>query len=676
MKRIVIDIETRSDIDIGDAGSYRYAMSPEFRILLFGFKIDDAPRVVVDLASGEKIPNLIIEALESGYDWENPQERVTFVAHNAQFEHWCLQVSGIRNQIEVWEDTMIHALYCGYPPSLAALGKALNLAQEDRKLASGTALISYFCKPMKDADQKKYGRKFHEPQDDPAKWELFKTYCGQDVETEAVVDAVLAPWPVPAREWFLWRLDVAMNRLGVRIDTDMLTGALSIIDSSTEDLTERAKQLTGLDNPNSPAQLRAWLNDNGVNADGLTKETVATLIEELKGKEEYQDAVAVLKIRQELGKSSLAKYGKIRDAICPDGRVRGISQFYGASRTGRYSGRLVQMQNLPRNHMDGLDEARELVKLGDFEMIRMCYGNVPDTLSQLIRTVFIASEGCKFVVSDFSAIEARVLAWMAGEEWVNEVFRTTGKIYEATAAQMFHVDVEKIKKGNPEYELRQKGKVATLALGYQGGPAAMIAMGALKQGITEDELPDLVQKWRAANPHICEFWYKVEKAAVDAVLTCSPQYVEIPGSLIVFRHEGDLNGRRFLTVQLPTGRKLHYAEPSIRENRFGKPALHFLGLGSEEMRGAGWGTNSTYAGSLSENITQSIARDCLAEILLRLHARGLPFVFHVHDEVIVDCPADACTAEELCQLMAEPIDWAPGLILKGAGFESQYYMKD
>lgn len=667
--RIVIDIETRSDIDITDAGSYRYAMSPEFKILLFGYKIDDAPRVVVDLASGESLPLDLIRLLKH-------PEGVTFVAHNAQFEHWCLRKAGIENTIEAWEDTMIHALYCGYPPSLAALGKALNLPQEDRKLSTGTALITYFCKPMKESDQKKFGRKFHEPQDDPAKWEIFKTYCGQDVETEALVDEILSPWPVPAREWFLWRLDVRMNCLGVRIDTDLLSGALNIIDTSTEILTERAKHLTGLANPNSPSQLRGWLEDQGVDTDSLTKETVAGLIEELKGKEEYLEVVAVLRIRQEMGKSSLAKYEKIRDAICPDGRVRGISQFYGASRTGRYSGRLVQMQNLPRNHMEGLDEARELVKVGDYDLIRMCYGNVPDTLSQLIRTVFIASEGHKFVVADFSAIEARVLAWMAGEEWVNEVFRTTGKIYEATASQMFHVDVDKIKKGNPEYELRQKGKVATLALGYQGGPAAMIAMGALKQGIPEEELPDLVQRWRDANPHIVQFWYQVQDAAITAVSQCIPQMVAIPGGSITFKYDGDLLGRRFLTVQLPTGRKLHYAEPSIRENRFGKPALHFNGLGSEDQRGGGWGLKSTYGGSLVENLTQAIARDCLAEILLRLHARGLPFVFHVHDEVIVDCPEGSCTAEELCEIMAEPIDWAPGLILKGAGFESYYYMKD
>lgn len=665
--RIVVDIETRSDIDIKDAGSYRYAMSPEFKILLFGYKIDDAPRVVIDLASGESIPEELLQALY--------ERSATFVAHNAQFEFWCLNAHGIHHSIGAWEDTMIHALYCGYPPSLAQLGKALCLPEEDRKLSTGTALITYFCKPMKDADQKKYGRMFHEPQDDPAKWELFKTYCGQDVETEALIDKLLAPWPVPAREWYLWRMDVEMNALGVRIDTDMLSGALNIIEKSREVLTERAKALTGLANPNSPTQTRAWLEDQGVDTDSLSKEKVAELISEYEGKEGFETSVEVLKIRQELGKSSLAKYEKIRDAICPDGRVRGISQFYGASRTGRYSGRLVQMQNLPRNHMDGLDEARELAKVGDYDLLRMCFGNVPDTLSQLIRTVFIPTEGNEFVVADFSAIEARVLAWMAGEEWVNEVFRTTGKIYEATASQMFHVPVEKISKGNPEYELRQKGKVATLACGYQGGVNALIAMGALANGIPEEELPQLIEQWRDANPHIVQFWYLVQDAAINAVLG-SAQYVPIPGGRITFRHEGDQYGRRFLTVQLPTGRKLHYAEPCIKENKFGRPALHFLGLGSDDTKGGGWGLKSTYGGSLVENLTQAIARDCLAEILLRLHARSLPFVFHVHDEVIVDCPEGACTAEELCELMAEPIDWAPGLILKGAGFESNYYMKD
>lgn len=671
--RIVIDIETRSDVDIADCGSYRYALSPNFQILLLGYKIDNSPAQVVDLTAGEPIPETILHAFESRYI---QNARVRLVAHNAQFEHWCLKQSHLDQPIELWSDTMIKALYCGYPPSLAALGKALGLKEEDRKMSVGTALITYFCKPMTESNQKKFGRMFHASADDPEKWELFKTYCKQDVETEALVDdeltACMANEDLPPLERLLWRADVEMNARGVNIDRDLLGGALSIIDASTQALTARMQQLTGLRNPNSLAQMREWLSRYGIDTANLAKDSVADLIERYKDDPEMAAPVEALRIRQELGKSSLAKYEKIKDAICPDGRVRGISQFYGAGRTGRYSGRLVQMQNLPRNHMADLDTARELAKIGDFEVFKMCYGNVPDTLSQLIRTVFIPSEGHKYVVADFSAIEARVLAWMAGETWVNEVFRTTGKIYEATAAQMFGVPADRIVKGNPEYELRQKGKVATLALGYQGGTQAMIAMGALRQGLSESELPEIVERWRAANPHIVSFWKAVEDAAIQAVTRGETQ-VAIPGGAIRFWVRSTNSGQKALCVLLPSGRELHYVNPSVSENRFGRPALHYYGLGAE---GTGWGIKSTYGGSLTENLTQAIARDCLTHVLRSLWEENLQFVFHVHDEVIVDVDPNLLSVERLCDMMAQPIVWAPGLVLKGAGFESDYYMKD
>lgn len=403
------------------------------------------------------------------------------------------------------------------------------------------------------------------------------------------------------------------------------------------------------------------------NTTKATVEGKATVSDLLAG-QPAENVKRMLEIRQQLGKTSVKKYEAIRNAKGADGRVRGLTQYYGANRTGRWAGRLVQMQNLPRNYLGTLDEARKIVKKKNYEGLRLIYGNVPDTLSQLIRTAFIPSEGNKFVVADFSAIEARVIAWLAGEQWVNEVFATHGKIYEATASQMFHVPVEKIKKGNPEYSLRQKGKVATLALGYQGGTSALIAMGALNMGLTEEELPDIVLRWRNANRRIVDLWYSVEQAALKVMQTAEPQAI----NGLIFALEGDmLYGQCFLTVRLPSGRKLFYPKPFLQENQFGKMALHYYSTGSNKK----WGVESTYGGKMTENIVQAIARDCLAETLKRIEDKGLHVVFHVHDEVIIDAPEET-TVEEICGLMADPIPWAPGLILKGAGFEGQYYMKD
>ena len=655
MADLSIDIETRSSVEIRKAGLYRYAQSPDFEILLFAYQMDDAPVEIVDLAQGEKITEWIVEAL--------PSAGVIKHAYNAAFEWYCLNTAGYRTPLNQWRCTMAHGLYCGYPGGLDAIGKAIGLPQDRQKLATGKALIRYFCVPCRPT-KSNGNRTWNLPKHAPEKWQLFKEYCKQDVTAENSILRRLDQYPVPAEEERLWQMDVKMNAFGVRVDEELTDGALYIDEVSRQTLMEEAMGITGIDNPNSTVQLMEWLEKNGAETDNLRKTTVSDLLAE----QPAENVKRMLEIRQQLGKTSVKKYEAIRNAKGADGRVRGLTQYYGANRTGRWAGRLVQMQNLPRNYLGTLDEARKIVKKKNYEGLRLIYGNVPDTLSQLIRTAFIPSEGNKFVVADFSAIEARVIAWLAGEQWVNEVFATHGKIYEATASQMFHVPVEKIKKGNPEYSLRQKGKVATLALGYQGGTSALIAMGALNMGLTEEELPDIVLRWRNANKRIVDLWYSIEQAALKVMQTAEPQAI----NGLIFALEGDmLYGQCFLTVRLPSGRKLFYPKPFLQENQFGKMALHYYSTGSNKK----WGVESTYGGKMTENIVQAIARDCLAETLKRIEDKGLHVVFHVHDEVIIDAPEET-TVEEICGLMADPIPWAPGLILKGAGFEGQYYMKD
>lgn len=652
-----IDIETKSSVDITKAGAYRYAQSEDFEILLFAYKYDEEDVQLVDLTVEERIPEWILTALM------NPN--VIKHAYNAAFEWYCLNTAGYRTPLEQWNCTMIHGLYCGYTAGLDATGKAIGLPQDKQKLSTGKALIRYFCTPCKPT-KSNGGRSWNLPKHAPEKWELFREYCKQDVVTENEILKRLQAFPVPEEEQRLWRMDILMNAYGVRVDTNLIAGALAIDSHSTECLTAEAFRITGLSNPNSATQLQQWLSGKGVDIPNLQK---ATVEEYLQREDLPDDARKILEIRQQLGKTSIKKYVAMDTAKGADDRVRGLTQFYGANRTGRWAGRLVQLQNLPRNYLKTLDYARNLVKDKNYDGIKLLYGNVPDTLSQLIRTAFIPSDGNKFVVADFSAIEARVIAWLAGEQWVNEVFATHGKIYEATASQMFHVPIEKIAKGNPEYSLRQKGKVATLALGYQGGTAALIAMGALNMGLAEEELPDIVQRWRSANPRIRDLWYAVEQAALTTMQTAQPQ--GIYG--LIFRYEGDLvYGQSFLTVQLPSGRKLFYPKPFLQENQFGKMAIHYYTVGQQTRK---WEVASTYGGKMTENIVQAIARDCLAETLKRIDRMGLQVVFHVHDEVIIDAPA-SITVDEICDLMAEPIPWAPGLILKGAGFESDYYMKD
>ena len=664
LRHLSIDIETKSSVDIGKAGLYRYAQSEDFEVLLFAYQMDDGEVELVDLAQGEQIPENVQLMLKD--------VAVVKHAYNAAFEWYCLNRAGYETPLEQWRCTMIHGLYCDYTAGLDATGKAIGLPQDKQKLTTGKALIRYFCVPCKPT-KSNGNRTWNLPRHAPEKWELFKEYCKQDVVTERAILKRLNYFPVPEEEQELWQQDIRMNAFGVRVDSKLIEGALTIDGVSSAELTEEAINITGLQNPNSTAQLKVWVEkelSDSLEADvelpGLRKEDVSMLLERNDLSKEIR---RVLEIRQQLGKTSIKKYVAMETAKGTDDRVRGLTQYYGANRTGRWAGRLVQLQNLPRNYLKTLDYARELVKTKNYDGIRFLYGNVPDTLSQLIRTAFIPSEGHKFVVADFSAIEARVIAWLAGEQWVNEVFATHGKIYEATASQMFHVPIEKIVKGNPEYSLRQKGKVATLALGYQGGTAALIAMGALNMGLAEEELPDIVQRWRNANPRIRDLWYAVEQAALTTMQTAQPQGI----NGLIFRYEGELMyGQSFLTVQLPSGRKLFYPKPFLKENQFGKMAIHYYTVGQQTKK---WEVASTYGGKMTENIVQAIARDCLAETLRRIEQLGLQVVFHVHDEVIIDAPMEV-TAEQICDLMAEPISWAPGLLLKGAGFESSYYMKD
>ena len=687
MHHISIDLETRSGADISKTGSYKYLQDPDFRILLFGYKIDDGPEQVIDLTQEEKLPGKIVTILQNPLYIKH--------AYNAAFEWYALNRAGYRTPIEQWQDTMIHAMYCGYAAGLAATGESMQMAEDKKKLTTGKALIRYFCIPQKPT--KTFKKKYHEPEDDPDRWELFKEYNAQDVAAENAILKKLSRFPVPESEWDLWRKDIRMNALGVRVDTQLIDGALYIDEISRRELESEAVQITGLINPNSTQQLTRWLQDKGCPVENLQKLT----IEELLQQEDLDpDVRRVLELRQLLGKTSIKKYEAMAATMGEGERIRGLSQFYGASRTGRYAGRLVQLQNLPRNHIDTLDDARRMARRADYDALQMIYGNVPDTLSQLIRTAFIPTDGRHFVVADFSAIEARMIAWLAGEQWVLDVFANDQDIYCETASQMFGVPVG---KHGPNADLRQKGKIATLALGYQGSVNAMIAMGALRMGIPEEDLPDIVDKWRTTHPKTVRMWYAVENAALHCVQTgettnthmkeYDPERARYNESLmgarrgtfsdyfladapidrVVFRLESDLvYGQSFLTVQLPSGRKLFYPKPYLKENPFGKMAVHYYGVNQTTGK---WESMSTYGGKLVENVTQAIARDCLCEVLRRIDAKGWDVVFHVHDEVIVDAPMDVHT-EDLCALMAMPIDWAPGLLLKGAGFEADYYMKD
>lgn len=660
-RHLSIDIETYSSVDITKSGLYKYVQSDDFEVLLFAYSVDGGDVNIIDLACGESLPEEIVQAV---FD-PNVQNH----AYNAAFEWYCLskyfQIEPL-SWLSQWRCTQLHGLYCGYTAGLAATGEALGLPQEKRKLATGKALIRTFCTPHTPNARNPTTRVLsrHEPE----KWRLFREYCKQDVVTEMAIERRLSAFPVPEQVQREWELDQRINAAGIRLDMDLIDGALHIAGAVTSDLMQEAVTLTGLENPNAVGQLKGWVEtQTGLTVESLDKETV----KELLARSELPAKVRrVLEIRQELGKSSVKKYEAMVKSVCKDGRVRGLLQFYGANRTGRWAGRLVQAQNLPRNYIEELDLARDMVKGRDTEMIALTFGNVPDTLSQLIRTAFVPAKGCKFVVADFSAIEARVIAWLAKETWRQEVFRTHGRIYEASASAMFGVPIEKIKKGNPEYALRQKGKIAELALGYGGSAGALINMGALKMGLSEDELPDIVHRWRKANPNITRLWYQLENAALQAVQTCTP--VGVNGC--IFRREGDFATKQdFLTVQLPSGRKLFYARPHIGKNRFDSDSLHYYGV---SQAGKKWADLETYGGKLTENIVQAIARDCLAVTLQRLEDAGYQTVMHIHDEAVIDCPEERADLQAACELMRQPIPWAEGLVLNAAGFVGDYYKKD
>lgn len=660
MDHLSIDIETYSSVDISDSGAYKYARSPDFEIMLFAYSVDFSEIVVVDLAQGETIPDEIIEALRD--------PTVLKHAYNAAFEWYCLNRAGYKTPIEQWRCTMFRALYLGYPAGLAATGITLGLPEDLLKDRQGKALINYFCKPCKPT-KANGGRTRNLPHHDPDKWALFIEYNRQDVVAESAIYEALDGFAIPDREQRLWELDCYTNAVGVRMDRQLVDSILGIDARNTDALMQEAQGLTGLANPNSTAQLSVWLARHGVDTTDLRKDTVADLLEDttLPG-----DVRRVLEIRQQLSKTSIKKYAAMEACACEDDRMRGLLQVYGANRTGRYAGRLVQVQNLSKNYIKTLDLARGWARQGNDKALSLIYGNVPDILSQLVRTAFIPSEGHKFVVADFSAIEARVIAWLADEQWVMEVFATHGKIYEATASQMFGVPMELIVKGRPEYSLRQKGKVATLALGYQGGPGALVAMGALAMGLPEDELPDIVKRWRTANPHIVQLWYRAEREALAAMHDGKTH--SIGHGVTVAHKTSSVGGLDCLVVGLPSGRSLYYVDPYLKTNKFGKDAIHYMDLNQTTHK---WTENSTYGGKLVENIVQAVARDCLTETLLRLNARypKSPVVMHIHDEVVMDAEPDV-SVDDICDLMAEPIPWAPGLVLKAAGFESQWYMKD
>lgn len=671
LHHLSIDLETYSAVSIGAAGSYRYILDPSFEILLFAYSLDGMPVEVIDVASGQVIPLWLKNALKNPLYIKH--------AYNAAFEWFALSKYLGQLPPDQWRDTMLHALYCGYPASLDAAGKAMGLPEDKKKLATGKALIRYFCVPCKPSNANG-NRTRNLPRHDPAKWTLFKEYNGQDVVTEMEIDRRLSAFPVPAFVQKQWETDLLMNARGVAADMDMVSGALVIGATVKSQLMGEARQLSGLDNPNSIKQLARWLTDatdSDAEITSVTKETVATMLKQ----PQPANVQRMLEIRQELGKTSTKKYDALETCIADDGRVRGLLQFYGANRTGRWAGRLVQVQNLPRTYTHPLPPARQLVKDRNIDGLRLMYGSINDTLSQLIRTAFVATPGNVLIDADFSAIEARVISWLAGQEWRLEVFRTHGKIYEASASQMFHVPIEKIKKGNPEYALRQRGKVAELALGYQGGVSAMRRMdtGHNLDDLSDDEVKGIVDRWRETNSMIRDLWNIVDSAAVTVITNGGAQTIrsETTDAVITLACELDvITGTRYMTILLPSGRKLYYPSPEIGVNRWGNPSVSYMGQNQTTKR---WERVETYGGKLVENIVQAIARDCLAIAIENLEAQGLHVVFHIHDEVVIDTPAWAdedTMLDTVTKIMTKSIPWAQALPLNADGWVDKFFKKD
>ena len=671
LHHLSIDLETYSEVSIGKAGSYRYILDPSFEILLFAYSLDGMPVEVIDVASGQIIPLWLKNALKNPLYIKH--------AYNAAFEWFALSKYLGWLPPDQWRDTMLHALYCGYPASLDAAGKAMGLPEDKKKLATGKALIRYFCVPCKPSNANG-NRTRNLPKHDPDKWKLFKEYNGQDVVTEMEIDRRLSAFPVPAFVQKQWETDLQMNARGVAADMELVRGALVIGAIVKSRLMTEARQLSGLDNPNSIRQLAQWLTDatdSDAEITSVTKETIATMLKQ----PQPANVQRMLEIRQELGKTSTKKYDALETCIADDGRVRGLLQFYGANRTGRWAGRLVQVQNLPRTYTHPLPPARQLVKDRNIDGLRMMYGSINDTLSQLIRTAFVATPGNVLIDADFSAIEARVISWLAGQEWRLEVFRTHGKIYEASASQMFHVPIEKIKKGNPEYALRQRGKVAELALGYQGGVSAMRRMdvGHNLDDLSDDEVKGIVDRWRETNLMIRDLWNIVDSAAITVITYGGAQTIrsETTDAIITLACELDvITGTRYMTILLPSGRKLYYPSPEIGVNRWGNPSVSYMGQNQTTKR---WERVETYGGKLVENIVQAIARDCLAIAIENLEAQGLHVVFHIHDEVVIDTPAWAdedTMLETVTKIMTKPIPWAQALPLNADGWVDKFFKKD
>lgn len=641
---MAIDIETYSDISLPDCGVHRYVASEQFEILLFAYSIDEGEIRVIDLASGERMPEEVMDLLMD--------DSVIKTAFNAAFERTCInRYFGITLPPEVWRCTAVQSAILALPLSLEGVGEALSL--DKKKMSEGKELIRFFCMPCK-ATKANGGRTRNLPSDAPEKWEQFKTYCKRDVDVEMQIRKKMKNYPIPDREQVLYCMDQRINDRGIRVDTQMVGQAIACDLLYKETAAKRAYELSGLENPNSVSQLKGWLSDKGIEVDSLAKDTVTELVGKTEG-----EVSELLKLRLAMSKTSVKKYEAIERAVC-DGRVHGLLQFYGANRTGRWAGRLVQIHNLPQNHMEDLELARSLVKEGRFDLVELLYPSTPEVLSELIRTAFVAKPGCRFIISDFSAIEARVLAWMSGEAWRLRVFSTHGKIYEASASAMFGVPIEEIGKTSP---LRQKGKIAELALGYGGSVGALVSMGATKMGLSEEELPDLVSQWRLANPHITEFWWKVDAAAFKAVKErCTVQM-----DRLLFEYRGGI-----LFIHLPSGRKLSYVKPRLELNRFGREGITYEGVGESKK----WTRIETYGPKMVENIVQAVSRDILAEAMLRLEKAGFDIVMHVHDEVVLEVPEGVSSVEEVNELMAVNPSWTMGLPLKAAGFESAFYKKD
>lgn len=644
-----IDLETYSDVDLPNCGVYRY-VEGDFHILLFAYAFDDEETKCVDMACGEQLPKEVVDAIHN--------ENIIKSAWNAQFERICLsKYFGTQISPDSWQCTMVWAASLSLPLKLATAAQALKTAQQ--KDAVGERLIRYFslpCKPTKANG----GRTRNLPEHAPEDWKLFKSYCIQDVETERDIRRRLEKFPLLPQEWDFYHMDQRINDRGIRIDKALVQQAIICNMSLSEEMTKRAYALTGLENPNSVSQLKGWLEERGIEIDSLGKKNVASLITDLDKHSADGEALDMMKLRLQMAKSSVKKYQAAERYICTDGRAHGLFQFSGANRTQRWAGRGIQLQNLPQNHIATLDEARDLVKLGCFDMIEVLYGNTPDILSQLIRTMLIPKAGCEFIVADFSAIEARVLAWLAGEQWRLDAFKAGQDIYCASASQMFGVPV--VKHGI-NGELRQKGKVAELACGYGGGSGALISMGALDMGLKEDELPDIISSWRDANPEIVKFWYAVEKAAIETVKDHNDRSV----GRIGFQFSANT-----LWIVLPSGRRLAYIKPRLQPNRFGRMALTFEGLGANNK----WVRGETYSGKLTENITQATARDLLAEAMRRIELAGLGIVGHVHDEVILEVPKGQYTVDDVCSIMNQNPKWAEDLPLSSAGYTGAWYYKD